>query len=162
MPWRPESTLEDLVCRIGCGRGFSPIVLDDGEPRRGTIPSPFSALATYGNLISSGGCEATSERPGELKREEEGVGLLADRGRGRPPDRRLAEVDVPFDCSPRDFRSWSPFAYMKLEAGDVFPWGLERGASGGSEGCDDRASDAWKNSGVPDVISEKELGRDIG
>lgn len=62
-------------------------------------------LVTYGNLISSGGCEATSGRPGELKREEEGGGLLADRGRGRPPDRRLAEADVTFDCSPSDFRS---------------------------------------------------------
>lgn len=131
-----------MVCRIGCGRDFSPIVLDDGEPRRGIIPRPLSALTIYGNLRSSGGCGAPSERPEELKREEEDAGLLAGRGRGRPPDRRLAEVDVTFDCSPRGFRSSSPFAYMKLEAGDVFPWGLGRAASGGSEGCDDRASDA--------------------
>lgn len=51
---------------------------------------------------------------------------------------------------------------MKLEAGDVFPWGLGRGASDGSEGCDDRASDAWKNRGVPDVVSEKEFNLDLG
>lgn len=140
--WWPESTLEELVCRICCGRGFSPFVLDDGEPRRGISPSPFSALAMYGSLASSGGFGVTSGRPGELKREEAGVGLLAGRGRGRPPDRRLAEVDATFGCSPSDFRSWSPFAYMKLEAGDVFPCGLGRGASGGSAGCDDRASDA--------------------
>jgi hypothetical protein len=94
-----ESTLEDLVCRMGGGCGLSPIVLE-GEPRRGTIPKPLSGPPRNGSLTSSEGGEVTSDSLGELRREEgEAAGLPAGKGRGRPrpPDRRFEAVDVTLD-----------------------------------------------------------------
>lgn len=97
-----------------------------------------------------------SDNLGDFKRGDgEGTGLPTSGGRENPPERRLAVEER--GISSDGCRSFSPFAYTKLEAGDIFP-GLGREGST-SEEAFDRASEAWKNLGEAETRSLNEFAR---
>lgn len=165
-----ESILADFVCRPTdsiCGPSGTML---GGEPKCCKILSKLMSGFGLGcECVSSESGDVASDGRGDfIKRGEGETADLAGVGRGSPPERRLPVLKK-YESSTA-CRSWSPFAYIKLEAGDILPWavdctgpcpgpGLGRDVSKSEEAVD-RASEAWKNIGEAAAMSEKELGRE--